>query len=401
MAEQKQATYLTERLRTIATYYQQGDVQLGFRRMMDVAIDTNNTPLFHEMIEHTDWLENTEASAEEHWTKAAVLLAKIEKAGVGTIKEIDSDILDAIDVQKSYKNGVFTLGPVNISLKRGALLGLVGENGNGKTTLLRILAQELRHDSGTVAYHFPKSNIQYDLRSQLAYIPQRTPKWHGSLKDNLKFTLASYGIKGDDNVARVLMIIARMGLWKYRALNWDQLSSGYKMRFELARTFLRCPDILLLDEPLANLDVLAQQLILEDLRSLANSLSQPMGVVLSSQQLYEVEKVSDKVLFLKNGTPMLQDNRTSVTADNSEIKEQKEAPQELIVEFDSEAGRDHLQAALGTLPLQKLSFNGGTYIAYFDEPTTMPQVLTALGNGNINVIYIRNISKSTRRYFVS
>lgn len=401
MAEQKQSIFLADRLRAIAAYYQQGDVLLGFRRMMDAAIDTNNTPLFNEMIEHTDWVENTEASAAEHWVKASALLSKIEHLGVSAVKGIDDDILDAIDIQKRYKNGVFTLGPVNISLKRGELLGLVGENGNGKTTLLRILAQELRHDSGTIVYHFPQGNAQYDLRSQLAYIPQRTPKWYGPLKDNLKFTLASYGIKGTDNEARALMIIARMGLWKYRALNWDQLSSGYKMRFELARTFLRCPDVLLLDEPLANLDVLAQQVILEDLRSLANSLSQPMGVVLSSQQLYEVEKVSDKVLFLKNGTPMLQDNRMPIPERKREKNERQEEAQGLIIEFDSEADRPHLQAALGILPLQKLSFNGGTYIAYFDEPTTMPQVLTALGNGNINVIYIRNISKSTRRFFVS
>lgn len=53
------------------------------------------------------------------------------------------------------------------------------------------------------------------------------------------------------------MMIARLGLWNYKHLKWSELSSGYKMRFELARTLLRKPELLLLDEPLANLDVLA------------------------------------------------------------------------------------------------------------------------------------------------
>jgi len=241
----------------------------------------------------------------------------------------------------------------------------------------------------------PQNTSQYDLRSQLAYIPQRTPKWYGSLKDNLKFTLSSYGVMGAENESKVLMIIARLGLWKYRNLDWSQLSSGYKMRFELARTFLRCPDILLLDEPLANLDVLAQQTILEDLKTMSNLLSAPMAVVLSSQQLYEVEKVSDRVLFLKNGQPIWQEN----TAYNQEQAGAEEV-QNLIVEFDTDASREQIQGAFATLSIEKMTYNGGTYIAYFNTGVSMPQVLAAMGAAGISVMYIRNISKSTRRFFV-
>lgn len=142
---------------------------------------------------------------------------------------------------------------------------MVGENGNGKTTLLRILAKEISYNEGELNYSFnqiPKND--YDLRTKLVYIPQRTAKWYGSLKDNLKFVLSNYGISSEENETRVLMMIARLGLWNYKHLKWSELSSGYKMRFELARTLLRKPELLLLDEPLANLDVLAQQVILED-----------------------------------------------------------------------------------------------------------------------------------------
>lgn len=385
-----------QRLEAIAQHYRQGDLALGYRRLMDAALDTGDTHLFDAVTTHTEWLETEARDAAEQWAKAAPLLEQISAAGVQAHKTVGEEIMTAQQIRKTYSGGNFSLGPVDIRLQRGELLGLVGENGNGKTTLLRVLASELQHDAGTIDYHLPQSSNPYDLRSQLAYIPQRTPKWFGPLKDNLKFTLSTYGVRGAANESYVLMYIARMGLWKYRHLDWNQLSSGYKMRFELARTFLRRPDILLLDEPLANLDVLAQQTILEDLKTLSDSLSAPMAVVLSSQQLYEVEKVSDKVLFLKSGQPMWQDNAAATGTDAAASERAG-----LIVEFDTDAGREQLQSAFAHLPLEKINFNGGTYVVHFLAPSTMPGVLSALGNAGISVVYIRNISKSTRRFFVS
>lgn len=396
MQEQNQQELFQKRLREVANHYQQGDVSLGYRRLMDAALDTDNKEVFDLLTQHTEWLDANVPSDAENWLKSTLLLEHISKAGLKSHKQMGETIVQGKDIQKTYRKGAFSLGPVNIELKRGELLGLVGENGNGKTTLLRILAQELKNDGGVLEYHFPENKDQYSLRSQLAYIPQRTPKWQGSLKDNLKFTLSSYGVFGAENESKVLMIIARLGLWKYRNLDWSQLSSGYKMRFELARTFLRCPDILLLDEPLANLDVLAQQTILEDLKTMSNLLSAPMAVVLSSQQLYEVEKVSDRVLFLKNGQPIWQENSF-----NKKEQSDSEKSVNLIVEFDTEASRDELQTVFAGLALEKITYNGGTYIVYFDAPTTLSKVLSALGNGNISVMYIRDISKSTRRFFVS
>ncbi|WP_241491438.1 ATP-binding cassette domain-containing protein [Lacinutrix mariniflava] len=268
---------------------------------------------------------------------------------------------------------------------------MVGENGNGKTTLLRVLANELKSTEGTIDYNFDNAiKSSFQLRSNLVYIPQRTKKWYGSLKDNLKFVLASYGIPAEENETRVLMIIARLGLWNYKHLKWSELSSGYKMRFELARTLLRKPEVLLLDEPLANLDVLAQQVILEDLKSICNSVNNPIALILSSQQLYEVEKVSDKVIYLKDGKYK---ENISNTIEKTKT--------ELIVELDCNASRETLTKLFNPLQLNKLVFNGGIYIAYFSTETPFASVLETLGKHKIEVTYIRNISDSTRRFFVS
>lgn len=381
------------RLREVAEMFQQGDLSLAWRRLMDAALDTRDIAVFDQVTAYMDRRDDTATTEAEHISKGMELLSLIESAGPEVCSQAGEILLESADLRKQYAAGGFSLGPISLSLKRGEMMGLVGENGNGKTTLLRMLARELSPGGGDIRYFLPGSNNTYDLRSRLAYIPQRTPKWYGSLMDNLKFTLACYGVKAAANESEVLMMVARMGLWQYRHLQWSELSSGYKMRFELARTFLRRPDLLLLDEPLANLDMQAQQTILEDLKSLCTSLSNPMGVVLSSQQLYEVEKVSDRVLFLRNGQPLWQDQRAS-TQDSAE------APEYFLIEFETEAAREAVLAAFKELNCLKMTFNGGTFVAQFPPEVSMPAVMAALSHEGIALLYIRDISRSTRRFFV-
>ena len=378
------------RVQETLQYFTQKDIGLAFRKLLDCAADTQQMSIYEKAIALTDWKEKHPAEVETLIEKATVLLREIADCKVPELST-ETAVLVAEEVRKHYALGRFQLGSISLSIKKGQVYGLVGENGNGKTTLLRILARNLSYDSGVVKYYFterPKND--YDLRTKLIYIPQRTEKWYGSLKDNLKFTLSSYGIPAEENELRTLLMIARLGLWQYQHLDWNALSSGYKMRFELARTLLRQPEILLLDEPLGNLDVLAQQVILEDLKMIANSVNHPIALILSSQQLFEVEKISDKVIFLRNGQ----------YTDNAEATTTEEA-MPLIVEIDTTNTREELMAVFKAFALEKLNYNGGVYVAYFRPNTEYSAVLEALGKAKIDLTYIRNISASTRRFFVS
>ncbi|PJR05044.1 ABC transporter ATP-binding protein [Avrilella dinanensis] len=378
-----------QRVQEVITFFENKDVFLGFRKLLDCAMDTQNMDIYREAVELTDWKEK---HPNEEETLIHRTIALLEKIGNIEVKEhhTNEHVLKATEITKSYGNHKFTLGPVSLTLKKGEVFGLVGENGNGKTTLLRILAKELAHSSGTLDYSFAVKNpTDYELRTKLVYIPQRTEKWYGSLMDNLRFVLSNYGEKPEEIELRVLMMVARLGLWNYKHLKWNELSSGYKMRFELARTLLRKPEILLLDEPLANLDVLAQQIILEDLKSIANSVNNPIALILSSQQLYEVEKISDKVIFLKNGKY------------NEPKPETETEKPTLILELDSNSTREELTNVFSELAIEKITFNGGIYMLYFSGETTFSDVILALGQNKIPMIYIRDISASTRRFFVN
>lgn len=377
-----------DKLNIVSGHFHDGDLHLGFRKLVDCVLDTQDMTYYRDCIAFTEWKESGERADEEIKSRAFELIGKLSNAVIH-INEDHKPLLVADKIFKAYGGRRFKLGEISMTINKGDVWGLVGENGNGKTTLLRILAKDLTYDSGTLEYNIDaRSHSDYDMRTKLTYIPQRTPKWYGSLKSNLKFAASHYGIHGEENELTVLMLIIRFGLWKFRNHNWDELSSGYKMRFELARTFLRAPRILLLDEPLANLDVLAQQLILEDLKNLSQSLSNPLGIILSSQQLFEVEKISDKVLFLKNGAP------THLATANDE------AEQTTVVEMDIDCSREMLSQALGGLKVEEIRFNGGIYVVSILEEKGLNKILNALIAHDIKITYVRDISQSTRRLFL-
>ncbi len=347
-----------------------------------------------------DWLEDNQKNTTEIHNRFKSILEDLKD--VLSRKDIKKKetLLEIKDLSKGYLNSSFSLGPISFSVSQGEIIGLVGENGNGKTTLLRLLCHELEITGGSIKYNFP-SKDSYDLRTKLVYIPQRTKDWHGSLLSNLQFTASSYGILGEENEYLVQLIIARMGLRAYRHLNWKSLSSGYKMRFELARMLLRKPKLLLIDEPLANLDILAQQVVLDDFRDIAKSLFRPLGIILSSQQLYEVEKTSDRVIFLKNGKPKSITYTASEPVSHSDsIQETVEVKPDLIIEFECDWGQDSVREALSAIGMENLQLKGGTYVVVFSPDITQNQFLQLVVERNIPLTYFRNISNSTRRFFL-
>ncbi|WP_220597683.1 ABC transporter ATP-binding protein [Oscillochloris sp. ZM17-4] len=235
---------------------------------------------------------------------------------------VDRRLVVTEEVSRSYRRGElqFQLDPITLEIHAGEISAIVGTNGSGKTTLLRIIAGEARPHTGRVTYPglgSSKSSF-YSIKGQIAYLPQELKPWSGTLLETLHFTAAIHGLRGEENKIETGFVLHRLRLERYKDVRWSQLSGGYRMRFALANALLSRAKLLVLDEPLANLDINAQQRFLRDLRSQANSLALPLGVVISSQHIHQVEQIADSIIALRDGKNVYQGAVRQFGADRDE-----------------------------------------------------------------------------------
>jgi ABC-2 type transport system ATP-binding protein len=329
--------------------------------------------------------------------RAAEILNRINGYSYDTIEQRllqaypEFPVLRGVDVIKKYsQRGNFKLGPVSTVLKAGEITGIVGENGNGKTTLLRILARLLSFDEGVLEYTFDGKEISEDylIKHHIAYIPQRLEGWQGTLRENLQYAATIHNIVGDENEKIVEFVIHRMGLSNFAHLGWKELSSGYKLRFELAKMLVWSPKILVLDEPLANLDINAQEWILQDFKSMANSIKNPVSVILSSQQLHEVEHVADNIIFLRNG-------RCDYSGAMHEFMQERDGN---VFELSGNFTSKELQLLFSEDAVQ-FSESGITIIVRTDRSIHASHILSQLISNGYTIKYFRDISTSTKQLF--
>lgn len=288
----------------------------------------------------------------------------------------------------------FMLEPFDIDMRLGEITTVVGKNGSGKSTLIRVVAGEHLAASGEATYPLFSSEERFDwvtVKEKIAYIPQRISQWTGVVRDYLHFTAAIKGIRGRENRDEVNYIISRLGLERYQHRKWSELSGGFQMRFELARMLVWKPRLLILDEPLANLDVNAQETFLRDLQQLTNSMKNPISVLITSQHLYETEGISDRILFLDEGKVVYNDLTVNFG------RERKTN----IFEFASSASLDEVRLLLLNHGISELSTRGQYFVATTGldiNSRRMLQILTESDN-TIEILYFRDISKSTRVLF--
>ncbi len=379
---------ITPAINQIASHIRHGDISLSVRRMLDLFLDTGDPELIKEAIQWSKAYRQQQKISEdpspEFYKTAESLLEKAAK-WEGIQSRGPELLATAEHISKQYRRSHFTLKPISLQINTGDILGVVGENGNGKTTLLRCLAGQLALDQGEIRYRLLNNPDYYTIKSHIAFIPQRIPRWYGLLKDNLHFSAAISGIKGENNQLMVDFMLERLNLSDYAHLNWNQISSGYRTRFEIARILLQKPRLLILDEPLANLDINAQQTILTDLKYMAKSVYNPMGVLMSSQQLHEVEKVADTVLFIKKGDCIIRS------------KEAKPEMQSYVLEVETSASRDSLSQILAGNEVN-IQYNGGFY-TITSSSTNAQELVTKLVEHKIPITYFRDITYSTKRFF--
>ena len=212
-------------------------------------------------------------------------------------------LIEADHIKKNYSKFSFCMSAKDLQIQAGTITGLVGSNGSGKTTLLKILSGLLAPDKGTVRWPgFGAGKPHWTtIRRQVKYLPQEIHMADGMAINAIRLNAVLSGIYGSRIDFKIEELLTRLGINHFQNAHWSELSGGYKLKFALAAMLICQPKVLFLDEPLANLDLIHQKILLTDLEALARNIKQPVAIVLSSQSLAEVEAVADNMILMSAG----------------------------------------------------------------------------------------------------
>ena len=220
---------------------------------------------------------------------------------------MEENAIEISGLKKSYGN-TLALQKVDLSIKRGEFFGLLGPNGAGKTTTISILTGLVFRDEGSTLVFGEDTveNFRY-TRSKIGIAAQElSVDWFFSIEKLLYFQAGYYGLSKKDAKESVNSLLERLGLDKKRSSRLRQLSGGMKRRFQLAKALVHDPDIIILDEPTAGVDVELRRSLwkyLNELHSEGKTILLTTHYIEEAEQLCENIAIIDEGKILKRGSP--------------------------------------------------------------------------------------------------
>ena len=197
------------------------------------------------------------------------------------------------NISKLY-NGKIVVNNVNFSIQKGNILGLLGHNGAGKTTIMKIITGYIIPDSGNV-YVNDKQRVD---KNMIGYLPERNPLYDNLyVIEYLSIFCKIYDLPESQRNDRLDYVINFTQIHDVLKKQIKSLSKGYRQRVGLSRTLLHDPQILILDEPTSGLD--PNQII--HFRQKLKDIKQDKIIILSTHIIQEVLNTCDNIIILKQG----------------------------------------------------------------------------------------------------
>lgn len=232
-------------------------------------------------------------------------------------------MITADSISRNYSE-LKAVDDVSFTIARGEVVGLLGHNGAGKTTIMKMITGYLEPTSGEI--EVDGLRVGRDTRAvqaRIGYLPENCPLWpEMTVIDYLEFQAHLRGVPKKEVGASVVQAIRRTALKEKALATIQTLSRGYRQRVGVAQAILHEPDIVILDEPTNGLD--PTQIL--HMRELIRELATVSTVIVSTHILQEVQAVCQRVLIMRAGNLVLDSrmedlqggHRLRVTVDNPE-----------------------------------------------------------------------------------
>lgn len=254
----------------------------------------------------------------------------------------------SIEVKNTFKyyGEQAALNDVSFKINSGEIVGFLGPNGAGKSTMMKIITCFIPKSSGTVKVcGLDVDEESIEVRKKVGYLPELNPLYLDMyVREYLEFVAGIYKMKGKK--ARVQEMIELVGLQKEQSKKIGALSKGYRQRVGLAQAIIHDPEVLILDEPTSGLD--PNQLV--DIRELILNIGKTKTVMLSTHIMQEVEAICDRVIIIKEGKIVADENAQNIQQKNVKL-------QTVFVEFDQETSRNSLSSIKGIQSVKRIEGN--------------------------------------------
>ncbi|MCI9530171.1 MAG: ATP-binding cassette domain-containing protein [Lachnospiraceae bacterium] len=206
-------------------------------------------------------------------------------------------MLQISNLTKRYKRNV-ALDDVTFALGKG-VCGLVGENGAGKSTIMKILTRQIRQDKGSIVYEGEAWSDRH--KAKVGYLPQQFDFFRNlTVWESMVYLLHVRGIAIADEKGQIAKWLDYLNLSGEAGKKIKELSGGMKQRLGIAQAFLGEPDIILLDEPTVGLDPQERLAF----RNMVNEVGDNKTVLISTHILDDVESACERMVSLQGGKVM-------------------------------------------------------------------------------------------------
>jgi len=200
-------------------------------------------------------------------------------------------------VSKRYGR-VAAVDCVDLAVEEGKVLTIIGPNGAGKTTLLRLMALLEKPTSGEILYRGVRvDEASEDVRRRIVMVFQRTTLFSASVYENVAYGLRIRGYARDEVDARVREVLEVVDMAEHADRHVRELSGGERRRVAIAQALAPKPELLLLDEPLSDVDPPTAEAIEDVIRELAGDLT----IVHATHDLLQAARLSDVIAFMRDG----------------------------------------------------------------------------------------------------
>ena len=300
---------------------------------------------------------------------------------------METPAIDIKGLTKSYGE-LKALNGITISIKKGEFFGLLGPNGAGKTTTINILTGLVFKESGS-AKVFGKDTIKdfRYTRSKIGIAAQEfSVDWFFPIEKLLFFQAGYYGIKPKDAKPLVDSLLNRLGLSSKRNSRLRHLSGGMKRRFQIAKALVHDPEILILDEPTAGVDVELRRDLWKYLQDLH---SRGKTILLTTHYIEEAELLCENVAIIDNGKIL------KMGAPKELTRELGEAGITVVLENLNGLNKKDLENYKYTSDKNRLHFS------VKDPDEELPKIIRVLSNAGLHIQKIESNKSSLEDVFLN